>query len=106
MAKENAGVTAYSVHPGVIATGLTRSMMSATMTKIVYSFLPTKSVPQGAATSVFASVSPKAVAGEYHYDCNVDLKGSHPHFRDAAQAARLWTVSEEMIAAALARASK
>ncbi|MBO0848366.1 MAG: oxidoreductase, partial [Pseudonocardia sp.] len=69
-----------------------------------------KSVQQGAATSVFAAVSPllEGVGGRYFTDCNetetVDrrtgtLHGVARYALDPANAARLWTVSEELLAA-------
>jgi len=58
-----------------------------------------KSVAEGAATEVFAAVSPKAVplAGNYLADSNV----SEPRadVEDAALAARLWSESEKIVQA-------
>ena len=66
--------TAYAVHPGVVDTNLARNMgpvLSRVLGAIGRLFL--KSVGEGAATEVFAAVSPKAVslAGNYLADSNV-----------------------------------
>jgi hypothetical protein len=98
-------VTAYSLHPGVIGTDLTRHVANPAFTKLLWKLAPTKSIPQGAATSVFCAASPKAQPGEFHVDCNADLVGNHPRFRDADVAARLWTLSEQLVASKTAAAT-
>lgn len=73
-------VTAVSLHPGVIGTGLWKQIPSFIMW-----FLPTfifdKSIPQGAATTVFACVSPKIAQddyrGAYLSDCDVKLPNAN-----------------------------
>ena len=55
--------TAYAVHPGVVDTNLARNLgpvLSRVLAAIGPLFL--KSVGEGAATEVFAAVSPKALA--------------------------------------------
>ncbi|HZO14955.1 MAG TPA: SDR family oxidoreductase [Polyangiaceae bacterium] len=92
--------TANAVHPGVIATNLSRSspiVVRAALKVAVPLFL--KSEAQGAATQVFVATHPKAagVSGEYFSDCNV---GKSSHFsKDAELAARLWKESEKIVAA-------
>ena len=57
-----------------------------------------KSVPQGAATEVYAAVHP-AVAGTtgaYFADCNVARP--RPDAEDPALARRLWEVTEKIVA--------
>lgn len=114
------GVRAAAVHPGGIRTELSRHMTDEAMVQMVdrlneeraakgvgpYSF---KSVPQGAATSVWAGVVADAdtVGGRYCEDCQVseivtgDLDmismGVRPYALDADRAAALWTKSEEMV---------
>jgi WW domain-containing oxidoreductase len=91
--------TANAVHPGVIKTNLGRHMnpvANVLFGAIGPVFL--KSVPQGAATEVYAAVHP-AVAGTngaYFADCNVAK--SRPDADDPALAARLWKVTEEIVA--------
>jgi len=91
---------ANGVHPGVIATNLTRQMPAvAQWGWALMSPLFLKTIPQGAATQVWAAVHPGAaeVNGEYLSDCNVAT--SMPYAADMALAARLWEVTEARIAA-------
>jgi WW domain-containing oxidoreductase len=56
-----------------------------------------KTIPQGAATEVFAAVHPKALplAGQYLADCNAATPRKDAE--DAALARQLWTVSEQIV---------
>jgi WW domain-containing oxidoreductase len=90
--------TSYAIHPGVIHTKLARSMggiVNAVMTIAGPLFL--KTVPQGAATEVFAAVHPKALAlaGQYLADCNAATPRKDAE--DADLARRLWEVSEQIV---------
>ena len=92
--------TAYAVHPGVVDTNLARNLgpvLSRVLAAIGPLFL--KSVGEGAATEVFAAVSPKAVplAGNYLADSNV--KKPRADAEDAAFAAQLWAESEKIVQA-------
>ena len=93
------GKTANSLHPGVIHTGLTRSMNPIVRGALaVGGPLVLKSVGEGAATQCYLAVHPnaKAVAGKYFSDSNVGR--SSRHGRDDAMAAKLWDVSEQIVA--------
>jgi len=92
--------TAYAVHPGVVDTNLARNMgpvLSRVLALIGRLFL--KSTGEGAATEVFAAVSPKAVplAGDYLADSNVMKPRADAE--DAALAARLWSESVKIVQA-------
>ncbi|KAK9843880.1 hypothetical protein WJX84_010471 [Apatococcus fuscideae] len=51
-------VSAYSIHPGVVATNLARHLFSAQLPPWIIPFMPfIKSVQQGAATSVYAATA-------------------------------------------------
>jgi len=66
-------VQAFAIHPGVIATNLTRHMgIQGAIFKVVGSLFM-KSVQQGAATSVYAASAPElnGKSGEYLSDCHV-----------------------------------
>jgi NAD(P)-dependent dehydrogenase (short-subunit alcohol dehydrogenase family) len=90
--------TAYAVHPGVIRTNLARSAGGAVQAIFAIAgplFL--KTIPQGAATEVFAAVHPKALAlaGQYLADSNAAKPRKDAE--DAALARQLWTVSEQVV---------
>jgi len=92
--------TAYAVHPGVVDTNLARNLgpvLSRVLAAIGPLFL--KSVAEGAATEVFAEVSPKAVplAGNYLADSNVMKPRADAE--DTALASRLWAESEKIVQA-------
>jgi hypothetical protein len=57
-----------------------------------------KSIEQGAATSVWASVAPEleSQGGTYLADCQVTAEHA-PWARDPDAAARLWTLSETLV---------
>lgn len=92
--------TANSIHPGVIATNLTRHMnpvlsgLFAGVGPLIFA----KSVAQGAATQCYAVAHPDAARfnGEFLADCN--LATSSPHGRDDRLAAALWQRTEEIVA--------
>uniref|UniRef100_A0A914XJ02 Uncharacterized protein n=2 Tax=Plectus sambesii TaxID=2011161 RepID=A0A914XJ02_9BILA len=91
------GVTAYSLHPGVVDTAISRN------TQLIQTFMcccgcTTDSVEAGAATSVYVATTPELAqthAGEYFRYC-------HPQHltapaSNAENAAKLWALSEEMM---------
>eukprot|EP00898_Chlorokybus_atmophyticus_P008430 jgi/Chlat1/8589/Chrsp86S09232 len=92
---EGVNVTANSLHPGGIRTELGRHnpLVNTVLTTLYPLF---KTIPQGAATSVYCAVSPnmRGVSGAYLYDCNVARESDHA--KDDAMAAKLWEVSEEL----------
>ena len=100
------GYTSYALHPGVILTELGRHL-SAEDGEGLAKRLPTfKTVPQGAATTVWAAVAEGIPNGSYLEDCGVAgpvnedySAGYMPWAVDPEQAARLWTWSEQQTAA-------
>ena len=94
--------TANAVHPGVINTNLGRHMaIPAVIGKIGYGIadaLFLKTVGQGAATECYVAVNPAAatVSGQYWADSNVAKP--RPDAEDPALAAKLWEVSEKIVA--------
>lgn len=110
------GVRAASVHPGGIHTELGRHMTQESMDALLASIKTSmpegaefewKTIPQGAATSVWAAVvaSPDAVGGRYCEDCHVAEVSDEPGMRGGVQpyaidpdnAKALWAKSEEMV---------
>jgi len=98
-ASEGSSVTANSVHPGVILSGLQRSMPAVQrMGMAIISPVAFKSVGEGAATQVYVATRPEleGVSGEYFSDCNIGTPSARG--RDAALADRLWQESERIVA--------
>lgn len=109
------GVRAAAVHPGGIQTELGRHM-TPTLVQDMLSSINTaneeagapafawKTIPQGAATSVWAATAPgDLVGGQYCEDCGVaELQetgrgGVRGYAIDPARADALWAKSEEMV---------
>ncbi|WP_206245454.1 SDR family NAD(P)-dependent oxidoreductase [Novosphingobium terrae] len=112
------GVRATAVHPGGIRTELSRHMSQADEEALISTINATnaaaglppftyKSIPQGAATSVWAAVvaDGDAVGGHYCEDCHVaavqdgeGLRGGvRPYALDAERAKALWVLSERLV---------
>jgi NAD(P)-dependent dehydrogenase (short-subunit alcohol dehydrogenase family) len=113
-----AGLRAAAVHPGGIQTELGRHMSAEETTALIAVLdqgnaaagLPPfewKSIPQGAATSVWAAVVADAdtVGGRYCEDCHVGVVQTAPGMRSGVQgyaldperAKALWAKSEAMV---------
>jgi NAD(P)-dependent dehydrogenase (short-subunit alcohol dehydrogenase family) len=110
------GIRAAAVHPGSIMTELARHLDPAELQAIVDRLsvngpLQFKTIPQGAATSVWAAVVAPAseVGGHYCENChvshivpyNVDIspisEGVRAYALDPASAEALWKKSEELV---------
>jgi len=111
--KETGG-EAYSVHPGVIQTELARRMDDEDMERfgelIEQGLMALKSIPQGAATQVYAATAPELTGkgGAYLADVQIapvdaeaeDMTKVRPYAIDTNAAERVWKISEEMVATA------
>ena len=103
------GITANCVHPGVIMTDLSRSLTADDFTSLATEGMKFKTVECGAATSVWAAVSPQleGQGGYYLEDCHigVELPASHTlagycgYALDTVLAKQLWQKTEELLAA-------
>ncbi len=105
------GVRAAAVHPGVIATELSRHMDEASLQALQQRRsgrpMAYKSVQAGAATSVWAAAAadPDAVGGRYCEDCGVSDITTDPssptgvtaYALDPDRARALWSRSEELV---------
>ena len=90
--------TANALHPGVIKTNLGRHMPAIAHAVFgVVGPLFLKTIPQGAATQCYVAVhgDNAAVSGEYFADVNIAKPRADAN--DAAIAAKLWQVSEEIV---------
>ena len=91
--------TAYSVHPGGIATNLGRHMQGpSTWMFALVGWIGMKNVEQGAATQCYCAAHPDAVqhSGNYFADSNVAKKSDHG--KNDALGEQLWQVSEDIAA--------
>lgn len=90
-------IAAFAVHPGVIPTGLSRSLgvMGVLYRAVGRAFL--KTVPQGAATTVWAATAPELAdrSGAYLADCGIVQPSAEA--QDDALADRVWTRSAELV---------
>jgi NAD(P)-dependent dehydrogenase (short-subunit alcohol dehydrogenase family) len=116
------GIRATAVHPGGIQTELDRYMGEDTLRQLVETLnadlakggkpaFEFKTIPQGAATSVWAGVVADAdeVGGRYCENCHVSTRiteaspisaiseGVRPYALDPERAKALWAKSEEMV---------
>ncbi len=110
------GVRATAVHPGGIQTELGRHMSQAELDGAIDAInaaqpagqgFQWKTIPQGAATSVWAGfvAAPDAIGGRYCEDCHVAERslgegireGVQPYAVDPDNAKALWAKSEELV---------
>jgi NAD(P)-dependent dehydrogenase (short-subunit alcohol dehydrogenase family) len=106
------GVRANAIHPGGILTELGRHLTPEAIAEMRERFrargpVAFKDVPHGAATQVWAAVSPEldGVGGEYLEDVQRshlasgenDSSGYARHAVDPEAAQRLWTLSEKLV---------
>jgi NAD(P)-dependent dehydrogenase (short-subunit alcohol dehydrogenase family) len=111
------GVRATAVHPGAVQTELSRHMTTETRERLISSIdanLPKgapqfsyKSIPAGAATTVWAACvgAAEAIGGHYCEDCHVAEIVNEPGLRggvqgyalDPMRAQALWHKSEQMV---------
>ncbi len=105
------GVRAFAVHPGGIPTELGRHLTDETLGQMVErsktANVRWKTVPQGAATTVFAATAPEldGEGGVYLEDCHIaDVTddpevsgGVRPYALDPTRADALWELSERLV---------
>ena len=107
------GVRAFAVHPGGIQTELGRHLTSESLQILIDRLaeatveMPWKTIPQGAATSVWAATSPDldGQGGVYLEDCHIAQITEDPTARDGVRgyaldrqsADDLWTLSEKLV---------
>ena len=95
------GVSAYSLHPGGIHTGLQGHVDAWTMFKwrVVTPFF-FKSIAQGAATSIYCATQPgiETEGGEYFDDCKANPKVGARYDETLGKdaGARLWAATEAL----------
>jgi WW domain-containing oxidoreductase len=101
------GIAVNSVHPGATrGTGLNKNLSLPLKVRFAAASVFMKSAAQGAATQALLAASPSVsgITGEFWADCQI-AKG-HPLLDDTELAARLWDVSEGIVARQGAGAAK
>ncbi|CAK5269016.1 unnamed protein product [Mycena citricolor] len=103
-------INSYSLHPGTILTNLVGKEESQEHLKELGVLLPDgqqntkivewKTIPEGTATTVAAAFDPRldATPGAYLDDSQVANDKIEEHSADPANAAKLWDLSEEIVA--------
>ena len=114
----DAGVRSFAVHPGTVATSLSRHMSKGDMKAMMglgsadrdpaaapprLEIIP---VEQGAATSVWAAVSGElaGLGGVYLADCKIS-ENVAAYAVDPQRAEQLWTISDRLCGSAVSRPS-
>ncbi len=87
--------TSNSLHPGVIPTNLSRHLPQRSYAMSNPRF---NNIPEGTATQCYVATSPDlaGVTGYYYDDCNPVVPNEH--MQDDAMAAKLWALTEELVA--------
>jgi len=91
---EGTGVTCNSLHPGVISTELTRDLGWLTpFLNIATSLKIIKTIPQGAATTIYVATHPdlEGVTGLYFNDCHEETPSVYALREEDGE--RLWELS-------------
>jgi NAD(P)-dependent dehydrogenase (short-subunit alcohol dehydrogenase family) len=106
------GVRAFAVHPGTISTELGRHLTDESLAALVASMpsgqeMRWKSVPEGAATSVWAATAAEldGRGGLYLEDCSIAepnddpmmSRGVRPYALDSGRADALWELSARLV---------
>ncbi|KAH8553625.1 short-chain dehydrogenase [Umbelopsis sp. PMI_123] len=104
------GLVSFSLHPGVIATNLSRDVLETKEQKLArttydgilyYSVNSTqqKTIPQGASTTIVAAFDPtiKPYSGSYLQDCRIDNESPRDYALDEFNAEKLWLLSEKLV---------
>jgi len=96
--RQNANVTVNALHPGVIRTNLSRHMDESDTKMILSRPFRYKTIPQGAATTVWVATDPEfeKSGGNYCFDCAIQTPMAYA--ADLKAAERLWALTERMIA--------
>lgn len=110
------GVRSFSVHPGVITTGLNRHMSEMERDQARAAYGPRRTAEQGAATTVWCAASRQLVGMGGVYCEDVDIAepveastkatpGARPWILDRELAERLWTMTEDLTGVRLPESS-
>lgn len=115
MAAAGHHVTSVALHPGTIATtNLVRHISLSWVVSAVSGLWkhkggmeialrePKKTIEQGAATTLYAALSPDVVSGGYYADSRREERALHKQALNVELARQLWDMSERWVAGELA----
>jgi NAD(P)-dependent dehydrogenase (short-subunit alcohol dehydrogenase family) len=88
------GINAYALHPGVILTELGRHLTSEDAEGLAKRLPTFKTIPQGAATTVYAATAAGLPGGTYLEDCHV----AGPPNEDFSEGVMAWATDPELAA--------
>lgn len=91
---QDENVLVYSLHPGSIVTNLQRHSWYVIPIQKIF-FFTTKSVEQGAATSIYACLADDIPSGSYLADCHVAQTSAAGE--DMTMAEKLWNMTEALV---------
>ena len=91
------GVSAYSLHPGsILSTELGRDRtLLQTIFMIPFAYPTSKTIAQGAMTTLYCALSNEAQPGKYH--SNSRVAQPNPVAYNSKKAQELWTLSENIV---------
>lgn len=101
---QGSSIEVFSVHPGLIATPLSRHLTILHYIKSYALYFFLKSTEQGAATSVYAATAPELAGKSGAYLVNCDIAEPSAQAQDAELARKLWAVTEKQLQDPSARA--
>ncbi|CAF1608435.1 unnamed protein product, partial [Didymodactylos carnosus] len=93
----NQGIKAYSLHPGgILSTELTREQTPIlTVLMAFFDVIISKTMSQGAMTTLYCALSDEAQPGKYHSNCRVAQPSLTAYNLRKAQ--ELWELSEQIL---------
>ena len=96
---KDTNITAFSLHPGVINTNLTKPMGSGILINTIKTFFMDRDIPHGAATTLYAALSPdiENQSGAYLSDCQVTAPSQAGQDIDGKLRKGLWDVTKQQL---------
>jgi NAD(P)-dependent dehydrogenase (short-subunit alcohol dehydrogenase family) len=106
--KGNSQITAVCLHPGVIGTNLGRNMaMPGFIRSLLTAVMVDKTIPQGAATTLYACLAKdldkEENRGAYLVDCNIAKPNKEARDNEGIKRKALWEVTDKQIQEALVK---
>jgi NAD(P)-dependent dehydrogenase (short-subunit alcohol dehydrogenase family) len=90
------GINAYSLHPGlIVSTELDREATPLETVIIAPLTIISKTIAQGAMTTLYCALSDEAQPGKYHSNCRVAQPS--PVAYNSKKAEELWKLSEAIV---------